>query len=44
MLRRVFGSKKDKVTGEWRRLHIEDGKRPLEKPARRWENNTEMDL
>ena len=24
MLRRVFGSKRDEVTGEWRKLHNED--------------------
>ena len=24
MLRRIFGSKRDKVTGEWRRLHNEE--------------------
>jgi len=24
VLRRVFGSKRDKVTGEWRKLHNED--------------------
>jgi hypothetical protein len=23
MLRKVFGPKRDKVTGEWRKLHIE---------------------
>ena len=24
VLRRIFGSKRDEVTGEWRRLHIEE--------------------
>ena len=24
MLRRIFGPKRDEVTGEWRRLHIEE--------------------
>jgi len=24
MLRRIFGPKKDEVTGEWRKLHIEE--------------------
>ena len=24
MLRRVFGPKRDEVTGEWRKLHIEE--------------------
>jgi hypothetical protein len=24
VLRRIFGSKKDEVTGEWRRLHNEE--------------------
>ena len=87
VLRRVFGPKRDEVTGEWRKLHNEErsdlyslpnivrvvksrrmrwvghvarmgegrimhrvlagkteGKRPLERPRRRWENNTKMDL
>jgi hypothetical protein len=81
-LRRIFGPKRDKVTGEWRRLHNEElyglypspsiiwviisrrmrwaehlrrmgdvrgaytvsvgrpeGKRPLERPKRKWEDN-----
>ena len=87
MLRRVFGPKRDKVTGEWRKLHNEElsdlyslpnivrvvksrrirwvghvtlmgerrgvhrvlvgkpkGKRPLERPRCRWEDNIKMDL
>ena len=87
VLRRVFGSKRDEVTGEWRKLHNEelrdlyslpnivqvvksrrmkwaghvasmgegrgvhrvlvgkpDGKRPLGRPRRRWEDNIKMDL
>ena len=87
MLRRVFGPKRDKVTGEWRKLHNEElrdlyslpnivrvvksrrmrwawhvarmgegrgvhrvlvgkpeGKRPLGRPRRRWEDNSKMDL
>ena len=24
VLRRIFGSKRDEVTGEWRKLHIEE--------------------
>jgi hypothetical protein len=24
VLRRIFGPKRDEVTGEWRRIHIED--------------------
>ena len=87
MLRRVFGPKKDEVTGEWRKLHNEklsdlnylpnivrvvksrrmrweghvarmgegrgvyrvligkpDGKRPLGRPRRRWDDNIKMDL
>jgi hypothetical protein len=83
----VFGSKKDEVTGEWRKLHNEElselyslpnivrvvksrrmrlaghvarmeegrgvyrvlvgkpeGKRPLGRPRRRWEDNIKMDL
>jgi len=85
--RRVFGSKRDEVTGEWRKLHNEElrdlyslpnivrvvksrrmrwaghvarlregrsghrvlvgkpeGKRPLGRPRRRWEDNIKMDL
>jgi len=87
VLRRVFGPKRDEVTGEWRKLHNEElrdfyslhnivrvvksrrmrwaghvermgerrgvhrvlvgkpeGKRPLWKPRRRWEENIKMDL
>jgi hypothetical protein len=87
VLRRIFGSKRDDVTGEWRRLHNEElqnlysspdiirqvksrrmrwaghvarleeerkmykvwvgkpeGKRPLERPRRRWEDWIRMDL
>ena len=86
MLRRVFGPKRDEVTGEWRKLHNEElrdlhslpnivrvvksgrmrwvghvermgegrgvlrvlvgkpeGKRPLGRPRRRWEDNIKMD-
>ena len=87
VLRRVFGPKRDEVTGEWRKLHNEElsdlyslpnivrvvksrrmrwaghvasmgegrdvhrvlvgkpeGKRPLGRPRRRWEDNIRMDL
>ena len=87
VLRRVFGSKRDEVTGEWRKLHNEElrdlyslpnivrvvksrrmrwaghvahmgeekgvhrilvgkpeGKRPLGRPSRRWEDNIKMVL
>ena len=87
VLRRLFGPKRDQVTGEWRKLHNEeisdlyslpdivrvvklrrmsqaghvermwkgrgvhrvlvgkpDGKRPLGRPRRRWEDNIKMDL
>jgi len=87
VLRRIFGPKRDYVTGEWRKLHNEelndlyfspntgrvmksrrmrcarhvvgtgerrgvyrlllgkrDGKRPLGRPERRWEDNIKMDL
>jgi hypothetical protein len=78
VLRRIFGPKRDEVTGEWRRLHNEelkdlysspniirviksrrmrwaghvaymgdgrpDGRRPLERPRHRWEDNIKMDL
>ena len=84
-LRRIFGRKRDGVTGEWRKLHNEElnmncstnivrvlksrmrwagnvarmgkrrgvyrvlvgkpeGKRPLGRPRRRWEDNIKMDL
>jgi hypothetical protein len=86
-LRRIFGTKRDEVTGEWRRLHKEElndlyssptiirviksrtmrwaghvarmgegrvayrilvgrpeGRRPLGRPRRRWEDNIKMDL
>jgi hypothetical protein len=84
--RRIFGPKRDEVTGEWRRLHNEElndlysspnirviksgrmrwaghgarvgekrgtyrnlvgrpeGRRPLGRPRRRWEDNIKMDL
>jgi hypothetical protein len=87
MLRRIFGPKRDEVTGEWRKLHSgelhnlysspdiirqikprrmrwaghvarmrqgrnvyrvlvgnPDGKRPLERPMRRWEDGIKMGL
>ena len=87
VLRRIFGSKREGVTGEWRKLHTEElndlysspnivrviksrrmrwaghvarreegrgvhkvlvgkpeGKRPLGRPRRRWEDNIKMDL
>ena len=87
VLRRVFGPKRDEVTGVWRKLHNEElsdlyslqnivrvvksrrmrwtgyvarmgegrvvyrvlvgkpeGKRPLGRPRRRWEDNIKMDL
>jgi hypothetical protein len=87
MLRRIFGPKRDKATGEWRTLHNEElnglysspniirviksrrmrwvghvaymgekrgayrilvgrpeGRRPLERPRHRWEDNIKMDL
>jgi hypothetical protein len=87
VLRRVFGPKRDEVTGEWRKLHNEElrdlyslpnivwvvrsrrmrwaghvarmgegrgvhsvlvgkpeGKRPLGRPRRRWEDNIKLDL
>ena len=86
-IRRIFGPKRDEVTGEWRKLHNEEhndlycspniveviksrrmrwaghmahmgegrgvyrvlvgkpeGKRPLGRPRRRWEDNIKMDL
>jgi hypothetical protein len=87
VLRKVFGSKSDEVTGDWRKLHNEvlndlyslpnivrvvksrrmrwaghvarmgensgvhrvlvgkpEGKRPLRRPRRRWEDNIKMDI
>ena len=87
VLRKIFGAKRDEVTGEWRKLHnVElhilysspdiirniksrrlrwaghvarmgesrkaygvlvgrpEGKRPLGRPRRRWEDNIKMDL
>ena len=84
VLRRIFGPKRDEVTGEWRKLHNEElysslnivrviksrrmrwvghvarmrerrgvyrvlvekpeGKRPLGKPKRRWEDSIKTDL
>jgi 3-oxoacyl-ACP reductase-like protein len=86
VLRRIFGTKRDEVTGEWRKLHNEEindlysspsvrviksrrmrwvghvarigerkevylvlvgkpeGKRPLGRSRRRWEDNIKMDL
>jgi hypothetical protein len=87
VLRRVFGPRRDEVTGEWRKLHNEElnelyslpnivrvvksrrirwagyvarmgedrgvhrvlvgkpeGKRPLGRPRRRWEDNIKMDV
>ena len=87
VLRKVFGPKRDEVTGEWRKLHNEElndlyslpnivrvvksrrmrwaghvarlgedsgvhrvlvgrpeGKKPLGRPRRRWEDNIKMDL
>jgi hypothetical protein len=87
VLRRIFGTKRDEVTGGWRKLHIEElhglysspsiirvnkarrtiwaghvarmgemresynilvgrpeGRRPLGRPRRRWEDNIKMDL
>jgi len=70
VLRRVFGSKRDEVTGngenyimksimkcaehvarmgQWRSVHRvllgkPEGKRPLVRPRRRWEDNIRMDL
>ena len=85
-MRRIFGPKRDEVTGEWRKLHNEElndlyslpsivrviksrmkwtgyvtrmgesrgayrvlvgkpeGKRPLGRPRRRWEDSIKMDL
>ena len=79
VLRRILGPRRDKVIGEWRRLHNKElyalysspsiirviksrrqigesrgayrvlvgkpeGMRPLERPRRRWKNNSKIDL
>jgi hypothetical protein len=49
MLRRVFGPKRYKVTGEWRGVHRvlvkkPEGKRTLGRRRHRWEDNIKMDL
>ena len=57
VFRRIFGPKKDEVTGEWRKLHMgegrgvykvlvgkPEGRRPLGRPRRRWEDNIRVDL
>jgi hypothetical protein len=51
VLRRIFGPKRDEVTGEWRKLHNEEvlvakpeGKILLGRPRRRWEDGIRMDL
>jgi hypothetical protein len=75
VLRRIFGRKRDEVTGGWRKLHNEElhnlysspsiirmiksrrmkwacrilvgkpeGRRPLGRSRRRWEDNIKMDL
>jgi hypothetical protein len=71
VLRRIFGPKRDEVTGQWRKLHSgelqsrwvghvacmgegrnvykvlvgkPEGKRPLERARRRWEDRLKMDL
>jgi hypothetical protein len=52
-LRRIFGPIRDEVTGVWRRLYNityralvrkREGRRPLERPRRRWEDTIKMDL
>ena len=82
ILRKIFGAKRDEITGEWRKLHNasympniirnlksrqlrwtghvgllelsryanrfivgrSEGKKPLGRPRRRWEDNIRMDL
>jgi hypothetical protein len=74
VLRRIFGPKRDELTGEWRRLHNKElyalysspniirviksrrlnayralvgkpeGRRPLGRPRRGWEDNIKMNL
>jgi hypothetical protein len=41
VLRRIFGPKRDDMTGEWRKLHNEE---TLGRPRRRWLDNIRMDL
>jgi hypothetical protein len=43
--RKIFRSKRDEVTGGWRKLHnVELHKRPLGRPRRKWECNIKMHL
>jgi hypothetical protein len=52
VLRRIFGPKRDEVTGEWRKLHKEELRHlpiiiriiPLGRPRRWWVDNIRMDL
>jgi hypothetical protein len=36
VLRRIFGLQKDKVTGEWRKLHNEEHNEPYSSPSIVW--------
>jgi hypothetical protein len=67
VLSKIYGPKRDKISGNWGRLHNDEmggacstygektdayrvlvgepeGKKPLGRPKRKWENNIEMDL
>jgi len=53
VLRRIFGPKRDEVTGEWngegRSVNMvlvgkPEGKRPLGRPMHRWEDHIKIDL
>ena len=45
VLRRIFGPRRDEVTGEWRKLHNEElHVNDLGRPRRRWLDNNRMDL
>jgi hypothetical protein len=56
VLRRMLGQKRDEITGDGRKLMEEkrnacrilvgnpEGKRPLGRPRRRWEDNIRIDL
>jgi hypothetical protein len=49
VLRRIFGPKRDEVTGGWRKLHNEElhglySSPSIVRPRRRWEDNIKMDL
>jgi hypothetical protein len=43
VLRRLFGPKRDEVTGEWRKLHNEELHNLYSSPGYWWESQKERD-